>query len=348
MTALDDFDYELPRELIAQHPRANRADARLLVADRKRGTIEHRFVRDLPELLRAEDCLVLNDTRVLPAQLMGRRTATGGRWQGLYLHSESDGRWRLLCTTRGKLQPGESITLYDNDARDQLQLRLDEKLPGGEWLATPLSSEPALTLLERTGWVPLPHYIRDGRMVDEDRQRYQTVYAQHAGSVAAPTAGLHFTKDLLKHIEAKRVALARVTLHVGLGTFRPIQSTQVEEHIMHAEWGRLDAVTAATINERRAHGGRVIAVGTTSVRVLETAGASGHAEPWTGETSIYIHPPYRFQMIDALMTNFHLPRTTLFVLVCTFGGREFMQRVYREAIEEEYQFFSYGDAMLIL
>jgi S-adenosylmethionine:tRNA ribosyltransferase-isomerase len=348
MTQLDDYNYELPRELIAQHPRPQRIDARLMIVDRRTGTIDHRFIRDLPELFERDDCLVINETRVVPARLVGRRTATGGRWEGLYVSSDEQGRWRLLGTTRGKLQPGELITLIDNDGRDALELRLIEKQAGGEWLGIPSSTEPALQLLDRVGWIPLPHYIRDGRMVDEDRQRYQTVYAKHPGSVAAPTAGLHFTEDLLRRIDKRGVGIARVTLHVGLGTFRPIQSDVIEEHKMHGEWGRVDAATADLVNQRRAAGGRAIAVGTTCVRLLESAGAGGQLAPFEAETSLYIHPPYKFRMVDAMLTNFHLPKTTLLVLVCTFGGRELMLRAYQEAIAEEYQFFSYGDAMLIL
>lgn len=348
MTRLSDYSYDLPRELIAQHPRPRRIDARLLVVDRREGVVEHRFVRDLPELLQPGDCLVINDTRVVPARLVGRRTETGGRWEGLFIAADDRGCWRLLGTTRGKLQPGESLMLIDPQGRDALELRLVERLPEGQWRAIPAADTPALELLDRVGWIPLPHYIREGRMVDDDRQRYQTVYARHSGSVAAPTAGLHFTQDLLRKIENRGVAVARVTLHVGLGTFRPIQAEQLEEHRMHAEWGRVDASTAELIDRRRAAGGRVIAVGTTSVRLLETAGASGRLAEFSGDTSLFIHPPYRFRMVDALMTNFHLPRTTLLVLVCTFGGRELILRAYREAVEQEYRFFSYGDAMLIV
>lgn len=347
MTQLSDYHYDLPKELIAQHPRPQRIDARLLVVDRRSGELDHRFIRDLPELLDERDCLVLNETRVIPARLVGRRTATGGRWEGLFVTSDALGCWRLLGTTRGKLQPGERITLIDNDGRDALELQLLEKQAGGEWLARPETDESTLAVLDRVGWIPLPHYIRDGRMVDEDRQRYQTVYAKHPGSVAAPTAGLHFTEDLLRRIAKRGVAIARVTLHVGLGTFRPIQTERVEEHQMHAEWGRIDAATAALINERRAAGGRILAVGTTSVRLLESAGASGTVQPFEQETSLYIHPPYKFRVVDAMLTNFHLPQTTLLVLVCTFGGRELILRAYHEAIAEEYHFFSYGDAMLI-
>jgi len=347
MTRLNDYSYELPHELIAQHPAPRRADARLMVVNRRTGSIDHRHVRDLSELLRAGDCLVLNDTRVLPARLVGVRTLTGGHWEGLFVATAEQGMWRILGTTRGKIQPGEFVSLMDHEGRDALRLRLIEKQPGGEWLAKPESDEPALVVLERVGWVPLPHYIRDGRMVDDDRQRYQTVYAKNPGSVAAPTAGLHFTEELLTKLTARGIAIARVTLHVGLGTFRPIQTEMVEEHVMHAEFGQINAATAALLNERRAAGGRIIAVGTTSVRVLETAAQSGALEAWSGETSLFIRPPYKFKAVDVLMTNFHLPRTTLLVLVCTFGGRELMLRAYHEAVDQEYRFFSYGDAMLI-
>ncbi len=348
MTDLAAYDYDLPRELVAQYPLENRADARLLVVSRGRQRCEHRFVRDLPELLLPGDCLVLNDTRVVPARLVGFRTQTGGRWEGLFLSAQADGAWRLLCKTRGKLTPGESVTLLDNEGRDWLRLALLEKHDDGIWFAQPLVEGEAFALLERVGRVPLPPYIRGGEMRPSDRERYQTVYAQRPGSVAAPTAGLHFTPALLKRLEERGVRIARVTLHVGLGTFRPMEARRVEDHVMHAEWGQIGPEAVATIAAARGVGGRLIAVGTTAVRVLETAAADGGLRPWTGETKLFIRPGHVFRAIDGLMTNFHLPRSTLLVLVRTLGGDELIRAAYAEAIRERYRFYSYGDAMLIV
>lgn len=348
MTSADKYDFQLPRELIAQEPLPRRSDARLMVVSRQAGTIEHLHVRDLPDLLDPRDALVLNDTRVLPARLVGHRAETKGRWFGLFLGCDAQGVWQLLCKTRGHLRTGETIVLEDRDGREAARLTMLVKLDGGVWAARPDCDEPVLELLDRVGRVPLPHYIRGGEMVDADRKDYQTVYARNSGAVAAPTAGLHFTPALLEQIAALGVAIERLTLHVGIGTFRPISSDTLEAHQMHREWGRLDAATADRLNARRAEGGRVIAVGTTSVRVLETAAAEhGEIQPWEGETDLFIRPPYTFRAVDALLTNFHLPRSTLLVLVRTFGGDELVRRAYREAIRERYRFFSYGDAMLI-
>ncbi|HVC97849.1 MAG TPA: tRNA preQ1(34) S-adenosylmethionine ribosyltransferase-isomerase QueA [Pirellulales bacterium] len=345
---LDRFDYELPRNLIAQRPLPRRSDARLMVVDRADGSLAHRSVRDLPDLLRPGDCLVINDTRVLCARLIGKRSQTGGRWEGLFLSTDVEGHWRVLSKARGKLAPGEPITLINRLSDDDVTLRLIEKLPGGVWIAHPESDQTAFELLDRVGRVPLPHYIRGGEMVEDDRQRYQTVYARHLGSVAAPTAGLHFTDDLLARLVERGVTPVRLTLHVGLDTFRPIGTATLAEHRMHKERGQIDRAAVEQIARARAAGGRVVAVGTTTVRLLETAGASGELAPWSGETDLFIRPPYQFKVVDTLLTNFHLPRTTLLVLVRTFGGDELLTRAYDAAIEEKYRFYSYGDAMLIL
>jgi len=347
MSDLDDYDYELPRDLIAQQPLRRRADARLLVADRRSGELDHRYVRDLPELLRPGDCLVLNDTRVVPARLVGTRNSTGGRWEGLFLRLDDAGRWLLLCKTRGKLRAGETVTVLTERTDRDLRLLLAEPLGDGQWAAVPDTQDDALAVLERVGRVPLPPYIRGGEMVASDRQQYQTVYARRPGAVAAPTAGLHFTEALLARLESVGVELCRTTLHVGLDTFRPVK-TALAEHVMHSEWGSLGEVAAAQIRRCRQRGGRIVAVGTTVVRVLETAAAEGELRPWCGWTRLFIRPPYRFRAVDALLTNFHLPRTTLLVLVRTFGGDELIRRGYAEAIAEEYRFYSYGDAMLIV
>jgi len=348
MGELDAYDYHLPKHLIAQEPLPDRLDARLLVVDRASGSLDHRHVRDLPELLRSEDCLVINDTRVLPARLVGYRAATGGRWDGLFLENSPEGLWRVMGKTRGKLQSGETIVLLDTRGREALELQVGTRLDDGCWVMRPDSNEPVFDLLQRVGRVPLPPYIRKGEMVEEDRQRYQTVYARVPGAVAAPTAGLHFTHGLLCQLQAQGVTVCRLTLHVGPGTFRPITAERLADHKMHAEWGSIGRTAVDQIKACRARGGRVVAVGTTVVRLLETAAAGGELRPFTGQTDLFIRPPYQFRAVDALMTNFHLPRTTLLVLVRTFGGDELIKRAYEEAIRLEYRFYSYGDAMLIL
>jgi S-adenosylmethionine:tRNA ribosyltransferase-isomerase len=354
------FDYEVPRRLIAQQPLRQRADARLMVVRRMSQEIEHHHVRDLPHLLSSGDRLVLNDTKVIPAQLAGKRAQTGGRWQGLFLDRTPDGHWRILCKTRGRLIPGEAIALVDREGRAGEKLWLLERLEEGQWLVHVESEESTEAILDRLGRVPLPPYIRGGNMVDADVANYQTVYAREPGAIAAPTAGLHFTKELVKALEARGVGYSRVTLHVGLGTFRPIETETWEEHRMHSEWGQVTPASADELNKTHAAGGRIVAVGTTVVRLLETAARSAAAAPdrspngprsvpaWQGKTDLFIRPPFEFRAVDALMTNFHFPRTTLLVLVQTFGGAELIAEAYQQAIREEYRFYSYGDAMLIL
>lgn len=344
---VDDYDYELPRSLIAQEPLARRSDARMLIVRRGEGSLVHRHVRDLPDVLSPHDCLVINDTKVVPAKLAGRRTATGGRWTGLFLSVEPDGHWRLICKTRGSLRAGEAVSLLNRKGEEDTRLWLLEKLPGGVWKAHPDTAEDTWSLLDRLGRVPLPHYIRRESPGGLDRQRYQTVYARTPGAVAAPTAGLHFTDELLRTLIDAGLSICRVTLHVGLDTFRPISSS-LAEHRMHSEWGQILPEAVTRIRQCRQRGGRVVAVGTTSVRVLETAARSGELVPWSGTTDLFIRPPFQFRAVDALLTNFHLPRTTLLVLVRTFGGHELLARAYEAAIREQYRFFSYGDAMLIV
>jgi S-adenosylmethionine:tRNA ribosyltransferase-isomerase len=348
MSELSHYDYELPRDLISQRPLSHRADARLMVVDRANQSLTHAHVRDLPTLLAPNDCLVINETRVVPARLVGTRAATGGAWEGLFLDQQPPNLWRLLAKTRGKPVVGERIILNDRSAQPDIALRLVERLPGGVWIVQAESDEPTYELLERVGRVPLPHYIRGGNMTDDDRQTYQTVFARKAGSVAAPTAGLHFSEALLGQLEAAGIDICRLVLHVGLDTFRPIAVESLAEHAMHTERGAIDESAVAKIRAARATGGRVVAVGTTSTRVLETAARSGELQPWSGATDLFIRPPYKFHAVDALMTNFHLPRTTLLVLVHTFGGAELLKRAYEEAIRERYRFYSYGDAMLIV
>jgi S-adenosylmethionine:tRNA ribosyltransferase-isomerase len=340
----DFTDYELPPHLIAQEPAAERDRSRLLVIDRKKGSLAHQTFRDLPDLLAPGDLLVLNDTRVVPARLLGRRARTGGKWEGLFLRELPDGCWELLSQTRGRLLAGEKIAI---DA-GPLELLLIEKTVHGHWLVRPSLPGRALELLMRHGQIPLPPYIRRGREKAGDRERYQTVYAARAGAVAAPTAGLHFTPELFEGLARRGIARVFVTLHVGLGTFQPIQDEDLTRHLMHAEWGDLSADAANAIRACRQRGGRIVAVGTTTVRVLETAAATGEIGPWSGETRIFIYPPYRFRAVDALITNFHLPRTSLLLLVSAFAGADLVRAAYKTAVEQGYRFYSYGDAMVIV
>jgi S-adenosylmethionine:tRNA ribosyltransferase-isomerase len=346
------FDYVLPPHFIAQNPSAERDRPRLLFVRRQSAEIEHRRFQDLPELLAPGDLLVLNDTRVLPARLVGRRARTGGRWEGLFLSQLPDGIWEILCQTRGRLLKGENIVVDPGP----LQLTLVRKTPEGHWLVQPHDASPmaglaprsATQILEQYGRVPLPHYIRKGRAEAADRERYQTVFARRPGAVAAPTAALHFTPRLFEQLDRRSISWTFVTLHVGLGTFQPVQVEQIEQHHMHREWGELSADAVGAINACRERRGRVVAIGTTAVRVLETVAALGPLRPWSGDTDLYIYPPYEFRAVDALVTNFHLPRTSLLLLVSAFGGVDLMRRAYKTAIDHEYRFFSYGDAMLII
>jgi S-adenosylmethionine:tRNA ribosyltransferase-isomerase len=347
MSELDQYDYHLPRELIAQEPLARRTDARLLVVRRDGESISHAHIRDLPELLSRGDRLVFNDTQVIPARLVGRRVRTGARWSGLFVAAEH-GIWQVLSKTRGKLEPGESIEVVSWDTRTKLELKLLAKQPGGIWAVIPEPEGDALELLAQVGRVPLPPYIRDGEMVEADVARYQTVFAARPGAVAAPTAGLHFTPDLLTQLQGAGIESSRITLHVGIGTFRPITAERLADHSMHREWCRVSAKSAEQLNLTRSHGGRIVAVGTTVIRTLETCSAGGSFEPFSGLTDLFIRPPYTFRGASALLTNFHLPRSTLLILVRAFGGDRLIQRAYEVAIAERYRFYSYGDAMLIL
>lgn len=337
------LDYELPPELIAQYPAQRRDESRLMFVHRATRTIQHHVFRDLPTLLRAGDLLVLNNTQVLPARLYGRRQSTGGKWEGLFL-GESGGLWELACQTRGQLHTGEIIEIDPPG----LRLQLVEKTNEGRWRAAPEPSGSTLSLLQKHGHIPLPPYIRKGRAEAADAQRYQTIYARQPGAVAAPTAGLHFTPEVFEALAARGIERAFLTLHVGAGTFEPIRTEDYRQHVMHAEYGELPASTAAAILRCRQRGGRVVAVGTTSVRVLETVAASGEIREWRGETGLYIHPPYPFRAVDALITNFHLPRSTLLLLVGAFAGGELLRDAYAAAVAEKYHFYSYGDAMLIV
>jgi S-adenosylmethionine:tRNA ribosyltransferase-isomerase len=351
----DLYDYDLPRDLIAQEPLADRTSARLLHANRGSGTIAHRHVRDLPDILRPGDLLVVNDTQVVPARLRGRRLKTGGAWEGLFLRVATDdecpGAWVILAQTRGRPEPGEQIVLTDRTDADAGRLQLVGRAAGGGWLAMPDEQAPFAAILARVGHVPLPGYIRKGVADAADLDRYQTMFARAPGSAAAPTAGLHFTPELLAALAARGVGKAGVTLHVGLDTFRPIATASLAEHPMHSEWCACPAETVAAVRETKARGGRVVAVGTTAVRTLETAARAGAGQnglaPWSGTTDLFIRPGCEFRVVDCLLTNFHMPRTTLMVLVSTFASRGLVERAYAAAIRERYRFLSYGDAMLI-
>ncbi|NPV46721.1 MAG: tRNA preQ1(34) S-adenosylmethionine ribosyltransferase-isomerase QueA [Armatimonadetes bacterium] len=340
---VSDFDYELPPELIAQHPPAERGQSRLLVIPRDGGPLEHRRFGDLPEYLRADDCLVLNDTKVLPARLVGRR-ASGGQVELLLLRPVGEGLWEALGRPARRLRVGERVKFGPELAAQIVAV-------GGEGLRTVRLEHEGelLPVLERVGQMPLPPYIRRDHPEADDATRYQTVYAERPGAVAAPTAGLHFTEELLQRIAEQGVSMARLTLHVGLGTFRPISVERLEEHVMHAEWYRVPPEAADAINAARAAGGRIVAVGTTVVRTLESvADEAGVVHPGEGSTNLFITPGFRFRVVDALLTNFHLPRSTLLVLVSAFAGRERILAAYQEAIAAGYRFYSYGDATLLV
>lgn len=344
---LDDLDYPLPPDLIAQHPAPERDAARLLVVRRGGAVAGHHVFRELPDFLDAGDLLVLNDTRVLPARLIGRRERTGGKWEGLYLHDSSTGGWEMLCQTGGRPSIGETVLVEPEAGGEPLRLALLGRTPAGHWLARPEAAGSVAELLARYGRVPLPPYIRKGRAADADRERYQTVYAERAGAVAAPTAGLHFTSQLFEALAQRGVERTFVTLHVGPGTFQPVQVDDPTQHRVQSEWGEVSASAARAVADCKARGSRVVAVGTTSVRVLETAARHTAGQPWSGLTALTIAPPFEFRTVDALVTNFHLPRSSLLLLVAAFTGLESMRSAYAVAVEKGYRFYSYGDAMLI-
>lgn len=344
---VDDFDYDLPRELIAQRPLARRDESRLLVLRRESGAIEHHCFRDIAELLAPGDLLVLNDTRVIPARLIGRRP-TGGRIEVLLIAPEGD-MWRALLRGLARIKVGEKLSLEGG----ALACTLAARLPDGQvHVAFDLGRDDVMAALERVGRAPLPPYIRrpprDDPDAAADRERYQTVYAARPGAVAAPTAGLHFTPEVFAALDARGVRRTTLTLHVGLGTFRPVTAERTEDHVMHAEWFELPEAAAQAVVEARAAGRRVVAVGTTSARVLETLARQPKWGAASGWTDLFITPGFEFRVTDALLTNFHLPRSTLLMLVAAFAGRERVLAAYEEAKRLRYRFYSYGDAMLIL
>jgi S-adenosylmethionine:tRNA ribosyltransferase-isomerase len=344
---LETYDYDLPAELIAQQPLPERDASRLLVVRRADANVSHHSIRDLPNLLRVGDCLVLNNSRVLPARLFGIRTQTGGKWEGLFLSTSSDGRWRLIGQTRGWIGLGETVTIPAQDSSPPLELRLIDREADGVWQMEPLQAGTPVELLSRYGTVPLPPYIeRTATASDEDR--YQTTYASRPGSVASPTAGLHFTPELLARCRDRGIETAEVTLHVSIGTFRPVSVEDLSQHVMHTEYCEVSPDTARQLAAVRQRRGRIVAVGTTSLRTLESAYQRAGWNAWSGETNLFIRPPYEFRAVDALLTNFHLPKSTLLMLVSALAGVDLIRTAYAAAIAERYRFFSYGDAMLIV
>ena len=335
-----DFYYELPQELIAQTPLQRRDQSRLMTLDRITGAIEHHHFYELPNFLKSGDCLVLNNSRVLPARLLGHR-ATGGAAEILLLTDKGDNLWECLVRPGKKMRTGATVTFGDG----QLRATVEAVLPDGNRMVRFQYKGIFLEVLERLGKMPLPPYIKEEL---QDGERYQTVYSKITGSAAAPTAGLHFTSELLNQIQSMGVRLAYVTLHVGLGTFRPVQVDELETHQMHSEFCQISQEAANLINETKASGGRVICVGTTSCRTVESfANEDGTVPARSGWTDIFIYPGYRFKCLDALITNFHLPESTLIMLVSALAGREHTLAAYQEAVARRYRFFSFGDAMLI-
>lgn len=337
-----DFYFDLPEELIAQEPLKDRSSSRLLVADKNAESISHKHFRDIKEYLKAGDCLVINDTRVLPARLHGERVGTGAHIEVLLLVRKSIDTWEVLVRPGKKARPGDKISFGDG----RLTAEVLETIEGGNRIIKFQYEGVFENILDELGEMPLPPYITHKL---EDKERYQTVYAKHDGSAAAPTAGLHFTPELLKEIEEMGVKIAHVTLHVGLGTFRPVKAEDILDHEMHSEYYVVEEDQAAIMNEARKNGGRIIAVGTTSTRTLESVtDENGIVHAGSGWTKIFIYPGYTFKAVDCMITNFHLPESTLIMLVSALMGKDFIMHVYEEAVKERYRFFSFGDACLFL
>lgn len=336
-----DYYYDLPKELIAQDPLEDRSSSRLMVLGKKSGHVSHHHFTEILDFLRPGDCLVINNTRVIPARLIGTKKDTGAHVEILLLRRKQNDIWETLVRPGKKLRPGAEVTFGDGS----LTATILDVVEGGDRLVQFHYDGIFEEILDRLGEMPLPPYITHKLKY---RDRYNTVYAKFDGSAAAPTAGLHFTKELLEQVKEKGVNIAQVTLHVGLGTFRPVKVDDVRQHEMHTEWYRVTQETADLINNTKKNGGRIIAVGTTSVRTLETvADEDGHMKAQEGDTSIFIYPGYKWKIVDGLITNFHLPESTLIMLVSALAGREHVLAAYREAVKERYRFFSFGDAMYI-
>lgn len=338
------FDYNLPEELIAQYPLEKRDLSRLMVLNRSTRSIEHTIFAQLPEFLSPGDLVVINNTKVIPARLIGKKERTGGSVEILLLSPRGKGLWEALVKHSSRIQKGTKVIFGDGRFSAQI---MDRTEADGRLIKFESNGDLG-RLLEEYGRPPLPPYIKR-EIKDEDKERYQTIYAKENGAVAAPTAGLHFTESVFAKMKARNIKTAELTLHVGLGTFQPVRVENVEEHNMHAETFRISPEVAQIINDTKASGGRIVAVGTTSVRALESSvDSNGRIVPRSGSTDMFIYPGHRFRVVDALITNFHLPRSTLLMLVSAFAGRDFIMSAYQEAIRERYRFYSYGDAMLIL
>jgi len=344
------LNYYLPPELIAQHPLPVRSDSRLLVLNRtNREILDSRF-SSIGDFLSPGDCLVLNDTKVLPARFFARRT-TGGKLEGLFLAQNSDRTWDIILKGTRKLNPGDFLILKDKQKADFCKAVLLEKQARGRCLLRLKTQADTETVLDKIGFPPLPPYIKrddDPALAQIDKLRYQTVYARHTGAVAAPTAGLHFTEQLIEQLKQADIRFAYITLHVGTGTFRPVNTENLEDHQIHQERFSIDEENAQIINKAKSKGGRIIPVGTTSTRTLETIADGSQIKATTGTTDLFIKPGYKFKITDAMITNFHLPKSTLLALVAVFAGLDNILAAYNHAIEQRYRFYSYGDAMLII
>jgi S-adenosylmethionine:tRNA ribosyltransferase-isomerase len=346
----DKLNYELPPELIAQQPLPVRSDCRMLVFNRSTGEILNRKFNNLGEFLRPGDCLVLNDTKVLPARFFAKR-ATGARLEGLFLSDSGDEIWTVYLKGLRKIKQSEEFYLTDKNKQNFCRVKLLEKTGQGRCRLKIISDTDTQTVLENIGFPPLPPYIKRGDdpdVAELDKIRYQTIYAKQAGAVAAPTAGMHFTQQLIEQLKKSGIRFANVTLHVGAGTFKPITAENLEDHRIHEERFSIDRENAAIINAAKNNGGRIIAVGTTSTRVLETIVINSQVEPTNGSTQLFITPGYKFKITDAMITNFHLPKSSLLALVAAFASLEKTMAVYNHAVKKRYRFYSYGDAMLII
>jgi S-adenosylmethionine:tRNA ribosyltransferase-isomerase len=350
----DELNYDLPEALIAQHPPIKRSDSRLLVLDRKQGSLRDEAFKDICRLIRPGDCLVLNDTKVLPARFFARRQ-TGGQLEGLFLQTSDRTTWRVLLKGSRKVKFDEVFHLVSRDKQSIIPAKIMERHAEGQCTLEVDSDDTAESILNQIGFPPLPPYIRrddNATIADEDRQRYQTVFAKQNGAIAAPTAGLHFTRALLEQLTQSGVHLAKLTLHVGTGTFKPVTTEDIEDHPIHSERVIVGPEAIKRINQTRDQGGRIIAVGTTSVRSLESAavgaGKQARLAPYNGPTKLFITPGYQFKLVDCLITNFHLPKSTLLALVSAMAGIDTIRAAYAHAIFEKYRFFSYGDAMMIV
>jgi S-adenosylmethionine:tRNA ribosyltransferase-isomerase len=347
---IEELNYDLPHELIAQSPLQNRSDSRLLVLDRADDSLLDSEFSQICRFIKKGDCLVINNTKVLPAKFFAQKT-TGAKIEGLFIAAQDD-KWKVMLKNSSRVKIGDTLNLLDRSKNQFCTAVLDTKLSDGQWLIKPQSPLPALQILETIGFAPLPPYIKRPDPASEyqlDTNRYQTVYAQQNGAIAAPTAGLHFTPEILEQIKAKGISIAQITLHVGQGTFLPVKTQTLQEHKIHSEQYSIDNQNAGIINETISRGGKIFAVGTTAVRTLETvAQQNGKITAAEGQTTLFITPGFEFKITDALITNFHLPKSTLLALVGAFAGLDKILAAYQHAVEQKYRFYSYGDCMLIL